>query len=97
MNFSSDKLSLMYLSIAPALPNVSEEKTRDEKKKRVNISTPKEMTHLFYSICNITPDSVFKKGKKKIIVLCESNKFSCIQHNLANNYQTYPNELQEPY
>ena len=105
MNFSSDKLSLIYLSIAPALPNVSEEKTRrggektrrGGKKKRVNISTTKDMTHLFYSICSITPNSVFNKGKKKIIVLCESNKFSCIQHNLANNYQIYPNELQESY
>ena len=28
MNFSSDKLSLIYLSIAPALPNVSEEKNK---------------------------------------------------------------------
>lgn len=94
MNFSSDKLSLMYLSIAPALPDAAEEKTRQEEvKKRVNILTPKDMTHLFYSICSITPDSVCKKGKTKIIGLCESNKFSCIQHNLANNYQTYPNEL----
>lgn len=34
MNFSSDKLSLVYLSIAPALPNVSEEKTRQEMKNK---------------------------------------------------------------
>ena len=38
MNFSSDKLSLMYLSIAPALPNVSEEKTRQEMKNNKNKS-----------------------------------------------------------
>lgn len=65
MNFSSDKLSLIYLSIAPALPNVSEEKTRGGKKKRVNISTPKDMTHLFYSICSINPIQSLKKERKK--------------------------------
>lgn len=66
MNFSSDKLSLIYLSIAPALPNVSEEKTRGgKKKKRVNISTPKDMTHLFYSICSINPIQSLKKERKK--------------------------------
>lgn len=94
MNFSSDKLSLMYLSIVPALPNISGEKIRGGK-NRINISTPKDMTHLFYSICSVKHDSDFKK--EKLIVLCDSNKFSCIQHNFENNYQTYPEQTAESH
>lgn len=97
MNFSSDKLSLIYLSIAPALPNVSEEKTRGGGKKKSKHINTKRHDPLILFYLQYKPNSVFKKRKKKIIVLCESNKFSCIQHNLANNYQIYPNELQESY
>ena len=49
MNFSSDKLSLMYLSIAPALPDEAGEKTWRGEKKSKHIDTKRhDPLILFY-------------------------------------------------
>lgn len=42
MNFSNDRLSLMYLSVVPALPSIAEEKIRQEGKERKNKHTGTE-------------------------------------------------------